>query len=210
MDAGEEHEGEISMKILLQKWTMPERLPMLLGILGILCVIVAVIYFWRRKKKKTESEYHALHRMREEALERALANPLRREDGAQAEMQRRPFHVEYSKGEENHKKNDVDTMLQLTESTELSQRKYMFRCKELISIGNQFGTVAILSDSSDARQIHCQIFFYEGENYVRSVGRRDIFLKRRGRRVMVNDLGIKLLSKDSFTVDGTSFQVDFL
>ena len=63
---------------------------------------------------------------------------------------------------------------------------------------------------TEAKQVYCQIFFYEGANYVRSIGKKDIFLKRKGKKVMVNDLGIKLLSKDSFTVDKTTFQIEFL
>ena len=195
------------MDILLQTLTVPAKIPLGIAIAGAVAVIA---YFLKRKKKKAENEYHALYRIREDALERALANPMQKESGRHAEMQRRPFRVEYSNGDDDHKRNEIDTMLQLTESTELSQRKYMFRCRELISIGTRLGKTAILSDTSEPGQICCQIFFYEGANYVRSINRKDIFLVRRGKTVAINDLGIKLLSNDSFTVDGTTFQIDFL
>ena len=198
------------VKKMLLAWQMPEKMPIIAAAVIAAAALVIFIYFWRQRKKRQENEHHAMRRMREEALDRVLANPMQKDNGSVAEMQRRPFQVEYSQGEEGGKKKRSDKMFQLTEITELSQRKYMFRCRELISIGNQFGSVTILTDASEAKQVYCQIFFYEGANYVRSIGKKDIFLKRKGKKVMVNDLGIKLLSKDSFTVDKTTFQIEFL
>lgn len=197
------------MNYLALAWNIPERVPIIAGIiLGVLSLFIW-IYFWNRKKKRKRDKNHALRRMREDALDRALANPMQNNNKS-IEMQRRPFQVEYSKGDAGQNKNNSEKMFQLTEITELSERKYMFLCRELISIGNQFGSTAILSDVREAKQIDCQIYFYEGANYVRSMGRKDIILKRREKKVVINDLGIKLLSKDSFVVDQTTFRIDFL
>lgn len=199
--------GGVHVNFFVLAWNIPERFPIIAEILLGILVLFIWIYFWNRKKKRKKDEHHALRRMREDALDRALANPMQNNDKS-IEMQRRPFQVEYSKGDVGQ--NNSEKMLQLTEITELSKRKYMFRCRELISIGNQFGSTAILSDAKEENRIDCQIFYYEGANYVRSMGRKDIILKRREKKVMVNELGIKLLSKDSFVVDQTTFRIDFL
>lgn len=196
--------------IILLAWNIPKKMPFLIGMIAIVMVIWLGIYFWQKKRKQREKERHALRRMREEALDRALANPAQECSPEIPEIQRRPFQVEYSRGDSGQKQKNADRMFQLTEITELSQRKYMFRCNELISIGNQFGNTTILTDTTESKQIYCQIFFYKGANYVRSIGRKEIFLKRKDKKVMVNDLGIKLLSKDSFRVNQTTFQIDFL
>lgn len=169
-----------------------------------------LVYYKRYQKEDREKEQYAMRRMREEALDRALANPMQKDEAKPFEKQRRPFQVEYSKGDDGHKTKGQDRMFQITEITELSQRKYMFRCREQVSIGNQFGTVMILPGASDQEQIYCQVFFYEGANYVRSTGRQQIVLKRKGQQAIVNQNGIKLQSKDTFTVGLTAFQVDFL
>ena len=165
-----------------------------------------------KRKKAKEEKQQAVRRMREEALDRVLANPLEEKKAVSFEKKRRPFQVEYSKDQNNLSnipQMDKD-MYQLTEITELSQRKYMFRRQEPVQIGTQFGNVVILPRDVDPGQVFCQIFYYKKENYLRSTGILEIALKRKGKVVIVNQSGLKLRSGDCFMAGKTAYHISFL
>ena len=165
-----------------------------------------------KRKKAKEEKQQAVRRMREEALDRVLANPLEEKKAVSFEKKRRPFQVEYSKDQNNLSnipQMDKD-MYQLTEITELSQRKYMFRRQEPVQIGNQFGNVVILPRDVDPGQVFCQIFYYKKEKYLRSTGILEIALKRKGKVVIVNQSGLKLRSGDCFMAGKTAYHISFL
>ncbi|MCC8026237.1 MAG: hypothetical protein LIP16_13200 [Clostridium sp.] len=179
-------------------------------VLAVFIVSLAVSWYRRRKKIK-EKEQHALRRMREEALDRALANPMGEEQAEPFEKMRRPFRVEYSQGDHGQEGGGSQGgMYQLTEITELSQRTYMFRCQEQTFIGEQFGTVTILPGTADPSQVQCEIFYYKKENYIKSTGKLEVLLKRKGKQAIVGLNGLKLHSGDRFYVGKASFQIDFL
>lgn len=198
------------MGAFLQMLGISGRTLAIAGIFLLAVLLSVCIHLMRRRKVAREQEQHAVQRMREEALNRALANPMGKTGAESFEKQRRPFQVEYSKGEESQKEKGQSRMFQITEVTELSQKKYMFRCEEQVSIGNQFGTIMILPETAEAGQAYCQVFFYEGANYVRSTGQTEVLLKRRGKQAIVNQAGIRLQSRDTFTVGNTAFQITFL
>lgn len=171
---------------------------------------LAIFLIMRHKKAKEEAQ-HAVRRMREEALDRVLANPLEEKKAEPFEKKRRPFQVEYSKDPNHRPKEQVGRdMYQLTEITELSQRRYMFRYQEPVQIGNQFGNIVILPQNVQPGQVYCQIFYYKNGNYLRSTGIIEVVLRRRGKAVIVNQNGLKLKSGDCFIVGKTSYQIEFI
>ncbi len=173
--------------------------------------LVLVIWLILRRKKTKEEAQHAVRRMREEALDRVLANPLEEKKAKPFEKKRRPFQVEYSKDPSHGPAEPVGKdMYQLTEITELSQRKYMFRYQEPVQIGNQFGNVVILPRNINPGQVYCQIFFYKNGNYLRSTGAVEVVLQRKGKTVIVNQNGLKLRSGDCFMAGRTSYQIEFI
>lgn len=173
-------------------------------------LFLAVSIILRRKKAKEEAQ-HAVRRMREEALDRVLANPLEEKKAEPFEKKRRPFQVEYSKDPNHGPKEQVGRdMYQLTEITELSQRRYMFRYQEPVQIGNQFGNIVILPRNVQPSQVYCQIFYYKNGNYLRSTGIIEVVLRRKGKAVIVNQSGLKLKSGDCFIVGKTSYQIEFI
>ena len=186
----------------------------LLAAVGLIAAaaIAVLLLAGRKKNKRTkEQEHQAQRRMREEALDRALANPMGKMGAAeQFEKQRRPFKVEYSPGERQTAEKSDGRMFEISEITELSKRKYMFRCSELVSIGNQFGTILILPGTAEPDQIYCQLFYFQGANYVRSTGKKAVSLRRKGKSAVVNQNGIKLQSEDVVCVGTTMFQIVFL
>lgn len=189
--------------------TMENMGKIILIIIVLAAIIGGAVFAFKRRKKKKEEKQNAIRRMREEALDRALANPMEEKNAESFEKQRRPFRVEYEK-EDSGRTVGKSQMYQLKEITELSQKNYMFRRQELAYIGNQFGLVTVLPKTAEPSQIYCQIFFYQGENYVKSTGGEPVSLKRGKKEVAVTQNGIKLRSKDQFTVGSTRYQIEFI
>ena len=188
--------------------SIKQILPIAMGVFAI--IVVLLVRMWKKRVREQEEQKHAVRRMREEALDRALANPMGEDSAEYFEKKRRPFKVEYSK-DENHAGGEYgdERMFQLTEITELSRRKYIFRCSERVQIGTQFGNVTILPNDADEGLADCQIFFYQQENYLRSTGKIEVVLTRRGKQVIVNQNGLKLRSGDQFVVGKTTYLVEF-
>ncbi|MCI9102655.1 MAG: hypothetical protein HFG47_05000 [Lachnospiraceae bacterium] len=200
------------MKEFLQNLNISKQTIIMIIIFVIAFTLSLTIRILIKRKKAKEEKQQAVRRMREEALDRVLANPLEEKKAVSFEKKRRPFQVEYSKDQNNLSnipQMDKD-MYQLTEITELSQRKYMFRRQEPVQIGNQFGNVVILPRDVDPGQVFCQIFYYKKENYLRSTGILEIALKRKGKVVIVNQSGLKLRSGDCFMVGKTAYHISFL
>lgn len=180
-----------------------------LAIALIFIVMIIAIRLWKIRKARTEEREQAEHLRREEALNRALANPDSETKKKALEKQRRPFQVEYSQGNDRHSSGSGGMTFQLTEITELSKRSYIFRCDERVQIGNQFGTVAILPNDIPHEQVYCQILLYRNRNYIRSTGHAEVLLKRNGKQAIVTRKGLELRSKDVFIVGPTSYQIVF-
>lgn len=197
---------------ILQKLNISKQTIIMVLIFVIAFTLSLSIRLILKQKKVKEEKQQAVRRMREEALDRVLANPLEEKKAVSFEKKRRPFQVEYSKDQNNMASTQPmdNDMCQLTEITELSQRKYMFRCQEPVQIGNQFGNVVILPRDVEANQVYCQIFYYKKENYLRSNGMIEISLRRKGKVVIVNQNGLKLRSGDCFMVGKTAYQIEFL
>lgn len=199
------------MMEVLQNKELMKYVLMAVGAVIFLLMITTAAKFIKRRKKAKEQEHQAQRRMREEALDRALANPMGKTGSAEAfEKQRRPFKVEYSQGEDAGQDKGSGKMFEITEVNELSKRKYMFRCREVVAIGNQYGSTVILPGNAEEDQVYCQIFFYEGANYVRTTGKVEVSLKRKGKRAVVNRNGIRLQTNDTIYVGKTAFQITFL
>lgn len=200
----------------LQEFGISNQMLLAAGVFLLAAIAGFVIQVLKRYRKDREKRQYVVRRMREEALDRALANPLSEAKSEPFEKQRRPFQVQYTNGENNTVLGETqgseiqEGMFQLTEMTELSQRKYLFRCQETVNIGNQFGMVAILPGTADDKQSYCQIFCYGQKNYLRSTGNKEVLLKRKGKVVIVNQSGLKLCSGDFFTVEKTSYQIHFI
>lgn len=196
---------------VLQNLHISKQMVILVLVLVIAAGLFLMIGMMLRRKRAKEEAQHAVRRMREEALDRVLANPLEEKKAEPFEKKRRPFQVEYSKDPNSRPaERPGKDMYQLTEITELSQRKYMFRYQEPVQIGNQFGNVVILPRNVNPSQVYCQIFYYKRENYLRSTGMVEVVLQRKGKVVIVNQNGLKLKSGDCFTAGRTSYQIEFI
>lgn len=167
------------------------------------CVIVKNI-----SKKRKEERQKAVKRLKEDALNRMLQNPLAEGNGTFSNN-KRPVEVEYTK---DLKDKEVSSggMFELKEMTELSKRTYIYRNGEVVSIGFQYGGVSVLPENAEKSSICCQIFFYKGDNYLRSIAKSEVFLKRKGKQTVVNQNGIRLKSADVFTVGKSVYQISIM
>lgn len=175
----------------------------LAAVAGAACVIGK-----RMLKRRKEERQQALRRLQEDALNRMLENPLAEENGAFSKN-KRPVKVEYIKDLKD-KKEISGGMFELKEMTELSERTYVYRNGEVVSIGYQYGGVSVLPENAERSSICCQIFFYQGDNYLRSLGKNDVYLKRKGRQTEVNQNGIRLKNGDIFMTGKSVYQISLM
>lgn len=199
------------MKVLLLISDIFDRFDWLRYII-IGCILLTLFILqtklYKRNKLRKAKQKQVVRQAREEALEHALLNPLYSAKDEPLNKTRRPFQVEYSKGEKGQPgTNQSEGMFELTEITELSKRKYMFRCQEQVLIGEQFGTIMILPETARPEQVYCQIFFYQSSNYVKAAENHTVYLKRKGKQVIVTYYGIKLKSEDFIILGQKSYQI---
>lgn len=167
------------------------------------CVIAKCIL-----KRRKEERQQAVRRLREDALDQMLENPLV-EGNNTFSKNKRPIKVEYIKDLKD-KKEVSGGMFELKEMTELSERVYIYRNGEVVSIGYQYGGISVLPDNAEKNSICCQIFFYRGDNYLRSLNKSTVCLKRKKRKTEVNQNGIRLKSGDVFTVGKSVYQINLM
>ena len=197
-----------SLLNLIQQMKLP-------GILGTIVLFIAAfssgflcMFIKGNRKRKREEQQQAAKRLQEDALDKALANPLAENDKTFSNN-KRPVKVEYVK-ELKEKKQFSGGMFELTETTELSQRTYIYRNGEVVSIGYQYGSVSVLPENVETTSMYCQIFFYQGDNYIRSLDRCPVVLRRKKNQTIVNRNGIKLINKDVFIVGKSSYQIKLM
>lgn len=169
-------------------------------------IIVAACVIGRSVlKRRKEERQQAVRRLQEDALNHMLENPLAEGNGAFSNN-KRPVKVEYIKDLKD-KKEVSGGMFELKEKTELSERTYIYRNGEVVSIGSQYGGISVLPENAESSSICCQIFFYQDNNYIRSLGENEVDLKRKGKQTKVNQNGIRLKSGDIFTVGKSVYQI---
>lgn len=179
------------------------------GIALLVLLTLCLSMVCKKHNKARENQRQAARRVREEALDRALSNSIGAVPAAGRGKIRRPFRVDYSQGEKNAKKQNEDVrMYQLTEITELSERRYMFRRSEQLYIGRQFGSICILPGPGASEQAYCRLFDYQNEIFVRSMGNERILLTRRGKQAVVDNNGLKLHTGDMLSIGDTIYKID--
>lgn len=171
-------------------------------------LLITLIMNWKKKRKKEREERQEIaRRMQEDALNRSLENPFSKEEIF--EKNKRPIHVKYVKNASTGE--SVSTgMYQLTEINDLSQKTYMYRVEEAVTIGKQYGKMLVASGTTGNEEIFGRIFYYQKANYIRSEGTQKITIKRKGKEAIVNRSGIKLKDGDIFVIEKTAYQIRFM
>ena len=181
--------------------------------LAILLIIVLIVVL-RRRRARLELQQKADDKLREEALDRVLI-------GGQKEEKRGTvaFEVKYEQQSQRKKKNDGGSgsghispvMLQLTEETELSVRKYMLHAAEILTIGSgkEGNDIVITGENIEKRQ--CEILRIGKQLYVTNCGRRGQVLLKRGKKQMILEGdAVELQSGDVLYIGAYTYKVTIL
>lgn len=179
-------------------------------VLVLLVVLVILGRVITKRGRNRELREYASNKKREEMLDQVILNVYDKKEGAKSESV--PYDVDYSESSEKQKPdrgkavNAGGLMLQLTEHSELSVRKHVLNPEQVIRIGSKLNENDILV--SDADDVQCEIFLYDGQVWIREVGsQRKTILKRRKNRAYVTQNGVKLLSGDCIFVGNIYFEV---
>ncbi|MCI8724755.1 MAG: hypothetical protein HFG66_01270 [Hungatella sp.] len=170
--------------------------------------IIAIIFMRKRRKKMQEEKFQATKKVREDSLKQALANNLNPSEDSMAAIPYRPYKVDYSTGE-NQNNGEKLPLLQLIEKNKLSEKKYIFRANETVTIGIQFGSVDIISNPENGEG-WCELFFQKDSYCIRSLGRYNVSVQRNKNTTVVDRYGIRLKSKDIIKIEDTTFQVFYI
>ena len=165
-------------------------------------LLIAVILFlvtkWKKKyDKKRELKIHAEDRLREEMLDHVILNA---EDRGGEKTESVPYDVDYSKHTLNlSKEKRIDhmseTMIQLTEHSELSSRKHVLNPRQVIRIGSGINRNDIVVQHID--EVQCEIFLYRAQIWIRNLGMREqVILKRKKKKAYITRNGVQLYSGD--------------
>ena len=184
---------------------------------GILCLLALLfLRLLKRQKREKELRQKAGDKLREEALDRALTGG-KRKGAAAAGSRTVPFEVSYDQqGRDDGSSREIDLdrisgmMLQVTEYSELSSKKYMFHMKEQIHIGSGADNQIVLSDQRVAR---CQCIIYEGNGYL-YLKNMDAWAKVvvcRGKKTAVVDAKpIRLRSGDRVKIADNTYELQII
>lgn len=164
---------------------------------------LAVYWFRARSRRKADREQMA-RKLREDALDRALANQVQplSDAGAQA-----PTGVQYN----------IDTaipkgtaMLRLTELGNAVNKTYLMGRDSPIYLGAEQGRAAVFRENTRGYTICAEVFSSEGSLYVRSMGGTGGTLIRGRNRAALERRGVKLHSQDIIETKYGSFRVELI
>lgn len=168
-------------------------------------LIVMILLFRRNQKRKREMRRNVEDKLREEALNRILVGE-KRPSGSS--LPSTPFDVKYDL--DQRKKGDPalrnpvvsgkSIMIQLTEQSELSIRKYMFDIQDRITFGTMT-TNDIVVSSSYVSKLQCEILRIGDALFIRNLGQSGkVLLRRKRKHRSVEQEAIRLLDKDALEI----------
>lgn len=186
-------------------------------ILAGLALVVLLLYFLKivlkKREAKKEMRRAATDRMRDENLNSFILNSHPSSNSRKAYV---PYEVDYSgnnqkenqqiKQSGNKLKSD-DVMLQITEKTGLSSRKFVLNASTGIRIGTLPDChITIIDDANN--DYLCEIVAVSHkEVYVRDAGNSRIIIRRKKEQAIVDDKGIKIKSGDNIVMGNFSYSV---
>ena len=175
----------------------------IIAALAVLAVIAAALFFWRKKARKRKQDQEQIDRkMKEEALDRALANGPHRSADIRAQV---PVEVHYSSRTEK----ETGGMLRLTEQSGAVTKEYLFRQTERICIGEEYDGAVVFRGQGKGR-LYCELFPYRDGVCVRLCGGLPCSLVRGKRRMPLASKAVRLHSGDRIETRTGSFLIEFI
>jgi len=176
-------------------------------------ILITWLRLRQRRKRRQEMRRQAEDRLREEALDRVLTG---RVDGGKSAGPSVPFDVKYDvdqrkRGEQTSRISaSSPLMLQLTEHSELSTRKYMLHVTDRITLGQASRNDIVIKGARIADD-QCEIFRIKKALYVKNTGTSGIvFLSRKNHKIMLDAQAVTLKDKDKLQIGGYTYEVELL
>lgn len=163
---------------------------------------VLLALWGRRRAKRKKDQEQVARKLREDSLDRALAN--RRHKGPRQES---PFAIRYEL--EGPGKN-AGEMLRLTYISESVRREYLFSMGQPVFLGEAHGCAAVFTDACAADRLFCELFSGEdGMLYARRFN-APACLARGRRQEALDAVGLRVRSGDMIETSGGRFLLELL
>ena len=170
-------------------------------------LIFIVIKLRIKKIKEQELKMVAEDKLRDQALNKALANDSFGNEKQKTNIESIPYEVDYNQSLlDKHVVSKNQIMLQITECSELSRRKFMIELNDHVKIGRAKENPIVIKDPK-ALPIHCEIFLHQNQVYIRDFSGSRTILMRKRQKVYVDEKGVKLKSDDKLMVENTILEV---
>lgn len=168
-------------------------LPYVLAAIALAAFIVGLCFWSKRRKEHKEFEEMSQNKRRDDALAEALRNPnaSRKASGAKG-----PMEITWDDKAVNQRgMSSASLMIELTEFSAYSRRKYVFRAEQRVTIGSGKDCQLVLPREG-VEERHCEILLNGKRFCVRSLSNAKTVLVRKKKSVLVGTEGIYLNNGD--------------
>ncbi|MBR4759932.1 MAG: hypothetical protein IK078_07285 [Lachnospiraceae bacterium] len=182
---------------------------------AIIAVISTIIKVNRYRSEKKEIAGKAEHKMREEALDRAILNKdyVGGNNNVSAAV---PYEVDYrsepaGQGSDAGHTAGKGMTLQIIENSELSSKKYVFDPNKIIRIGTLEGKNQIVIRELGLPPIQCEIKRADNKIYIRSLESPGaVHLERKKKELEIREGPIEIKTGDCIIIGKTKLELRIL
>lgn len=169
-------------------------------VLLVLTAVFIAVVFLRRRGRRQEKQYQRDVKLRNDRLDERLKH-IAAETGKGESC--RPYEVNYYPISKRKSGAQAD-LFQLTEKSEMAERKYLFSKNETVCIGNRGGETALLKEGSPEKAV-CKIYGSQNHICIKASGIAPVLLQRGKQQTEVRLDGIILKDKDCIRILNSEF-----
>lgn len=179
------------------------RFVIILGVLAalVLCLVLVAVLWQRRKRRRLLADQLSC-KLREEALDRALANP----HAPASHCVPDPVQVQYNLKAD---RDGSGPLLRLTEHSLTVTRTYLLDRGQRLFLGTQDGQTVVRRDYAPRCGILCELYPNQHAQLVRGLV-SGVQLQRGRTAQPLGREGIPLRTGDELILPGTQFRVDLI
>ena len=179
------------------------RLVIVLCVIAVLAMCIALtIVLWRRHKRRKQLADQISCKLREEALDKALANP----HAPASHSVPDPVQIQYNLKAE---RTGGGLLLRLTEHSLTITRTYLLDRGQRLFLGTMDGLTVVRRDYAPECGILCELYQSQNTQRVRGL-MSGVKLMRGHKTVSVGREGVALRTGDELLLPSTQFRVDIL
>lgn len=169
----------------------------------ILIIVTLLRLFYKKRKIHRQQEEISHMQRRNEALNDALRNPRIRECQSGPES---PVDIRWDDKAVNDKQANISApMIELTELTAYSRKRYVFRADQPICIGSAPTNQLMIARNGVAEQ-HCEVYLLNGRACVRSIPGEKTILQRGKNCALISEHGAFLNNGDKIQIASATLQ----